>query len=44
MGVFHSSGEVTKAAGIKDAIAAAAKVNPSSRVSSYWSTRLRAAR
>jgi RND superfamily putative drug exporter len=33
---------VTKAAGIKDAIAAAAKVNPGSRVSSYWSTASRA--
>src|SRR6266850_4641437 len=36
--VFHSSGDITKATGIKDAIAAAAKVNPGSRVSSYWST------
>src|SRR5436309_3999089 len=36
--VFRSSGDVTKAAGIADAIAAAAKVNPGSRVSSYWST------
>ena len=35
--VFHSAGDVTKAAGIKDAIAAAAKVNPDSRTSSYWS-------
>jgi RND superfamily putative drug exporter len=40
--VFHSSGAVTKATGIKDAIAAAAKVNPGSRVSSYWSTGSRA--
>src|SRR5439155_19620064 len=40
--VFHSSGDVTKATGIKDAIAAAAKVNPGSRVSSYWSTGSRA--
>jgi len=40
--VFHSSGDVTKAAGIKDAIAAAAKVNRGSRVSSYWSTGSRA--
>src|SRR5215208_7013274 len=40
--VFHSSGDVTKAAGIEDAIAAAAKVNPGSRVSSYWSTGSRA--
>src|SRR3954471_16429 len=36
--VFHSSGDITKATGIKDAVAAAAKVNPGSRVSSYWST------
>ena len=40
--VFHSSGDVTKAAGIKNAIAAAAKVNPGSRVSSFWSTGSRA--
>src|SRR5438132_1338449 len=40
--VFRSSGDVTKATGIKDAIAAAAKVNPGSRVSSYWSTGSRA--
>src|SRR5919202_5210588 len=40
--VFHSSGDVTKANGIEDAIAAAAKVNPGSRVSSYWSTGSRA--
>jgi RND superfamily putative drug exporter len=40
--VFRSRGDVTKAAGIKDAIAAAAKVNPGSRVSSYWSTASRA--
>jgi RND superfamily putative drug exporter len=40
--VFHSSGEVRKAAGIRGAIAAAAKVNPGSRVSSYWSTGSRA--
>src|SRR3989440_5196301 len=40
--VFHSAGDVTKASGIKDAIAAAAKVNPGSRVSSYWSTGSRA--
>src|SRR3989454_4834712 len=40
--VFHSSGDVTKATGIKGAIAAAAKVNPGSRVSSYWSTGSRA--
>jgi putative drug exporter of the RND superfamily len=36
--VFHSSGKVTDESGIKNAIAAAAKVNPGSRVSSYWST------
>jgi len=36
--VFHSSGKVTDQSGIKNAIAAAAKVNPGSRVSSYWST------
>src|SRR5947209_12081735 len=36
--VFHSSGDVTKATGIDRAIAAAAAVNPGSRVSSYWST------
>src|SRR5881296_3726039 len=40
--VFRSSGDVTKAAGIENAIAAAAKVNPGSRVSSYWSTGSRA--
>src|SRR5438876_8954670 len=40
--VFRSSGDVTKATGIKNAIAAAAKVNPGSRVSSYWSTGSRA--
>jgi RND superfamily putative drug exporter len=36
--VFHSSGQVAKQAGIAGAIAAAASVNPGSRVSSYWST------
>jgi putative drug exporter of the RND superfamily len=36
--VFHSSGKVTDQIGIKKAIAAAARVNPGSRVSSYWST------
>src|SRR5437016_4390728 len=40
--VFHSSGDVTKVDGIKGAIAAAAQVNPGSRVSSYWSTGSRA--
>jgi len=36
--VFHSSGDVTKVTAIKGAIAAAAKQNPGSRVSSYFST------
>src|SRR5579863_2289247 len=36
--VFHSSGQVAKQTGITKAIAAAASVNPGSRVSSYWST------
>src|SRR3989441_9219864 len=36
--VFHSAGDVTTASGIKQAIAAAANVNPGSRVSSFWST------
>ena len=36
--VFHSNGEVRNKAGIQKAIADAAKVNPGSRVSSYWST------
>src|SRR4051812_8731337 len=40
--VFRSSGDVTKATGIEGAIAAAAHVNPGSRVSSYWSTGSRA--
>src|SRR5919198_1320400 len=40
--VFHSSGDVTKATGIRNAIAAGAKVNPGSRVSSYFSTGSRA--
>jgi putative drug exporter of the RND superfamily len=40
--VFHTSGDVTKATGIKQAIAAAAGVNPGSRVSSFWSTGSRA--
>src|SRR5947209_15173462 len=40
--VFRSSGDITKAGGIKKAIAAAASVNPGSRVSSYWSTGSRA--
>ncbi len=36
--VFHSKGDVTKATGIERAITAAAKVNPGSRTSSYFST------
>ncbi len=36
--VFHTSREITKQAGVAKAIAAAAAVNPGSRVSSYWST------
>src|SRR5437764_7673339 len=40
--VFHTSGDVTKQTGIEKAIAAAAHVNPGSRVSSYWSTGSRA--
>ena len=36
--VFHSNGDVTKATGIRRAVAAAAAVNPGSRVSSYFST------
>src|SRR6188472_2183064 len=40
--VFHSDGDVTKATGARAAIAAAAAVNPGSRVSSFWSTGSRA--
>src|SRR5580765_4113025 len=40
--VFHTDGDITKETGIKAAIAAAAKVNPGSRVSSFWSTGSRA--
>src|SRR2546425_8567699 len=40
--VFHSPGDVTKATGIRKAVAAAASVNPGSRVSSFWSTGSRA--
>jgi RND superfamily putative drug exporter len=40
--VFRSSGDITKQAGIQRAVAAAAKVNPGSRSSSYWSTGSRA--
>jgi putative drug exporter of the RND superfamily len=36
--VFRSDGDVTKVAAIKSAIAAAAKQNPGSRVSSYFTT------
>ena len=39
--VFKSSGDVTKQSGISDAISAAAKINPGSRVSSYFSTHSR---
>src|SRR4029079_19506237 len=37
--VFHSDGDITKEKGIQKAVAAAAKVNPGSRDSSYFSTR-----
>src|SRR3954468_17278418 len=40
--VFHTSGDITKEDGIAKAIAAGAKVNPGSRVSSFWSTGSRA--
>src|SRR5438128_11036150 len=40
--VFHSRGDITHARGIQSAIAAAAKINPGSRVSSHWSTGSRA--
>src|SRR3954466_7366866 len=36
--VFHSTGDVTKAPGVEQRIAAAVKVNPGSRVSSYFNT------
>jgi RND superfamily putative drug exporter len=36
--VFRSSGDITKASGIERAVTATARVNPGSRVSSYWST------
>ncbi len=36
--VFHSAGDITKDRGLAKAIASAAKVNPGSRVSSYFST------
>jgi RND superfamily putative drug exporter len=40
--VFHSDGDVTKQTGIQRAVEAAAKVNPGSRDSSYFSTGSRA--
>jgi RND superfamily putative drug exporter len=40
--VFRSSGDITRADGIPHAIDAAARVNPGSRTSSYWSTGSRA--
>ena len=40
--VFHTTGDVTKATGIEQAIAKAAAVNRHSRVASYWSTGSRA--
>src|SRR5436190_5203390 len=40
--VFHTSGDVTKQTRLQGAVAAAAGVNPGSRVSSYWSTGSRA--
>jgi putative drug exporter of the RND superfamily len=36
--VFHTDGDITKQDGIQKAVAAAAAVNPGSRVSSYFST------
>ena len=36
--VFHSDGDITKVTGINQAIAAAERQNPGSRVSSYFST------
>jgi putative drug exporter of the RND superfamily len=39
--VFHSNGDVTKV-NLSGAVAAAAKVNPGTRVSSFWSTGSRA--
>jgi RND superfamily putative drug exporter len=40
--VFHSSGDVTKISALENAVTAAARVNPGSRVSSFWSTGSRA--
>jgi putative drug exporter of the RND superfamily len=36
--VFHTKGDVTKDAGLQQAVDKAAAVNPGSRTSSYWST------
>jgi putative drug exporter of the RND superfamily len=36
--VFHTKGDVTKDAGLQQAVDKAASVNPGSRTSSYWST------
>jgi RND superfamily putative drug exporter len=40
--VFHTKGDVTKAAGLEKAVETAAKVDKGSRTSSYWSTGSRA--
>ena|SRR5579864_1472537 len=40
--VFHTSGDVTKVAGLEKAVEKASAVNPHSRFSSYWSTGSRA--
>ena len=40
--VFHSNGDITKTKRVAEAIDAAAKVDPGSRTSSYWSTGSRA--
>jgi len=40
--VFHSSGDITRATGVAEAIEAAARVDPGSRTSSFWSTGSRA--
>src|SRR5256885_1702786 len=40
--VFKSKGDITKETGLTKAIDAAAKINPGSRVSSFWSTGSRA--
>jgi RND superfamily putative drug exporter len=36
--VFHTSGDITKQTGLQKAVNDAARVNPNSRSSSYWST------